>query len=62
MHKALLSERERKQIRVYLKANGEKTMEIRQLAFLGKKYRTTMKADLDLVEKLLESYEREKTK
>jgi len=60
MHKALLSEKERKQIIAYLKANGEKTMEIRQLAFLGKKYRATMKSDLDLIDRLLQAYEKAK--
>ena len=62
MHRALLSEKERRQVHTYLKQNGDKTMNVRQLAFLAKKYHTTMKADLDLIEKLLAVYEREKAK
>ena len=62
MHRALLSEKERRQIHTYLKQNGDKTMNVRQLTFLAKKYHTTMEADLDLIEKLLTAYERNKTK
>jgi hypothetical protein len=62
MHRALLSEKERRQIHAYLKQNGDKTMNVRQLTFLAKKYHTTMEADLDLIEKLLTAYERNKTK
>jgi hypothetical protein len=62
MHRALLSEKERRQIHAYLKQNGDKTMNMRQLAFLANKYHTTIRADLELIEKLLETYERNKVK
>jgi hypothetical protein len=62
MHRALLSEKERRQIHTYLKQNGDKTMNMRQLAFLANKYHTAIRADLDLIEKLLAAYERHKTK
>ena len=60
MHRGLLSEKERRQIHTYLKQNGDKTMNMRQLAFLAKKYHTMMKADLDLIEKLLATYDKAK--
>jgi len=61
MHRALLSEKERRQIHAYLKQNGDKTMNVRQLTFLAKKYHTTMEADLDLIEELLATYEKAKS-
>ena len=61
MHRALLSEKERRQIHTYLKQNGDKTMNVRQLTFLAKKYHTTMEADLDLIEELLATYEKAKS-
>ena len=60
MHRALLSEKDRRQIHTYLKQNGDKTMNMRQLAFLASKYHTTIRADLDLIEELLATYEKAK--
>jgi hypothetical protein len=56
MHPRILSALEEKQIRGYLKADGEKNLSMRVLAFRAKKFFPKIKADLDLLEKLLTIY------
>ena len=62
MHRALLSGQERKQIHAYLKANGEKTVNMRMLNYRANKYLSQIKADLQLIEALHAAYERNKRK
>jgi len=55
-----LRNEERKQAKAYLKQNGEKTLNIQVLASRTRSYLPQIKADLELLEKLLETYERTK--
>jgi hypothetical protein len=57
MNPKILTELERKKIRAYLKADGEKDVYIRQLIFRGKRYLPQIRADLDLLERLVQVYE-----
>ena len=62
MHPRILSSLEEKQIRSYLKHDDEKNLNMCVLASRGRKHLPQMHADLELLEKLLETYERDKTK
>lgn len=59
MHKALLSDRERRQIETYLRQDGDKTENIRQLAYRARTYSARIEADIALVRKLLDRYGKE---
>ena len=59
MHVRLLSNLEEKQIRSYLKQDGEKNLNMRVLASRGKKALPQIRSDLDLLEKLLATYTKE---
>jgi hypothetical protein len=59
MHKALLSSKERRQIEAYLRQDGNKNINIRQLAFRARKYLPQIRGDMTLLEKLLSRYEKE---
>jgi hypothetical protein len=60
MHPRILSQLEERQIRSYLKQDGEKMLNIRVLVSRAKKQLPKIKGDLELLEKLLATYEREK--
>jgi len=62
MFQRILTEKERRQAKAYLKADGEKGSIVRSLASRAKKHLPTIEADLALLKQLLETYEREKTK
>ena len=47
---------ERRNIRSYLRQNGAKEVAIRKLVYGTKKHLPTIKADLELLEKLLATY------
>jgi len=62
MFQRILTEKERRQAKAYLKADGERSSIVRSLASRAKKHLPTIEADLALVKELLASYERNKTK
>jgi hypothetical protein len=54
----ILTDIERRNIRSYLRQNGAKEVAIRKLVYGTKKHLPTIKADLELLEKLLATYSR----
>jgi len=60
MYPRILTKLERKQAKTYLKQNGEKTLNIQVLVSRTRSYLPQIKQDLELLEKLLETYERTK--
>jgi len=56
MHPRILSALEEKQIRSYLKQDGEKETSIRIIASRAKKFLPAIRSDLELLEKLLATY------
>ena len=62
MFTRILTDVERKRIQKYLKADGEKDVNIRQLAMRCRRHMPQIRADQELLEKLLAAYERNKTK
>ena len=60
MRSRILTDLERKQARAYVKQDGEKTLNIQVLVSRVRNYLPQIKADLELLEKLLETYERTK--
>jgi hypothetical protein len=59
MFSRVLTDLERKQIRKYLRQDGDKTVNIQVLVSRARKQLPTIKADLDLLERLLITYSRE---
>jgi hypothetical protein len=59
MRARLLSCLEEKQIRTYLKQDGEKNLNMRVLASRAKKSLPQIRSDLQLIEKLLATYTKE---
>ena len=59
MHPRILSPLEERQIRAFLKQDGEKDVNMRVLAYLAKKNLPRIRADLELLEKLLQTYQKE---
>jgi len=62
MFTRILTDVERRHIAKYLKQDGEKEIYVRKLVYGARKNLPTIRTDLALLEKLLEVYEREKTK
>jgi hypothetical protein len=62
MFQRILTEKERRQARLYLKEDGDRTSIIRSLASRAKKHLPTIESDLALLKQVLETYERNKTK
>lgn len=62
MRPRILSPLEERQIRAFLKANGEKNLNVRVLVTRVRKYLPQIDKDLALVKELLGSYERNKAK
>jgi hypothetical protein len=60
MFTRILTDLERRQINSYLWQNGEKEAPIRKIANRAREYMPKIKADLELLTKLLETYERTK--
>jgi hypothetical protein len=58
----ILTEIERRHITKYLKQDGEKEIYVRKLVYGARKNLSTIRADLALLEKLLQVYENEKAK
>jgi len=59
MHPRILSPLEERQIKAFLKQDGEKDVNMRVLAYLAKKNLPRIRADLELLEKLLQTYQKE---
>jgi hypothetical protein len=57
MNPKILTDLERRKIRAYLKADGEKDVYIRQVIFRGKRCLPRIKEDLELLERLVQVYE-----
>ena len=57
MHPRILSPLEEKQIVAYLKADGEKNLNMRVMVSRAKKHLPMIRKDLELLEKLLARYE-----
>jgi len=53
---------EERQIKTYLKQDGEKSMSVRVLVTRARRFLPQVEKDLALVKELLGSYERNKTK
>jgi hypothetical protein len=62
MFTRILTERERVQIRKYLKKNGERRDVIRTLVMRTKRYRGAILEDLKLLKDLVKTYEKQKTR
>ena len=58
----ILTDLERRQAKTYLKQNGEKTVNIQVLVTRARKHLPQIRADVDLLEKVRETYERTKAK
>lgn len=58
MHPRILSPLEERQIKAFLKQDGRKNLNMRVLASRARKNLPKAKADLELLEKLLETYQR----
>jgi len=58
----LLTDLERKRVRAYLKADGERSSIIRALASRARRYTPQIEEDLRLVKELLETYEYSKAR
>jgi hypothetical protein len=59
LHPRILSPLEERQIRTFLKQDGEKNVNMRVLTFLARKNLPQIKRDLELLEKLLAKYHAE---
>ncbi len=62
MFSRILTDIERKRIKSYLKADGEKDVNIRQLIMRSRRHLPTIQSDLELLEKLLKTYTGEQKK
>ena len=62
MHPRILSPLEERQIKTYLKQDGERNMNVRVLVTRARRFSPQIEKDLALVKELLGSYERNKTK
>ena len=58
----ILTDLERRQAKAYLKQDGERTLNIKILALRARKHLPMIRSDLALLEKLMETYERAKTR
>jgi len=58
MFSRILTDLERRQVKAYLKANGERTHNVHVLISRSKVYLPQIKSDLELLERLLATYER----
>ena len=62
MNPKILTPVEREKVKAYLKADGEKNLHVRQLVYQSHRHLPRIRADLELIEKLLAAYQRNKTK
>jgi hypothetical protein len=57
MNPKILTELERKKVKTYLKADGERDVHVRQLVFLARRSLSQIKQDLELLERLVSAYD-----
>jgi hypothetical protein len=57
MNPKILTELERKKVKTYLKADGERDVHVRQLVFLARRSLSQIKQDLELLERLVQAYD-----
>ncbi len=57
MNPKVLTDLERKKIKSYLKADGDRDVHIRQLVFLVRRHLPQIKQDLELLESLVSAYD-----
>jgi hypothetical protein len=62
MFTRILTDLERRRINAYLRQDGEKEAPIRKIANRARNHLPKIKEDLELLERLLATYEREKAK
>jgi hypothetical protein len=62
MFTRILTDLERSQAKAYLKRDGERTLNIKILTVRARKYLPQIRADLELLEDVLGTYERDKTR
>ena len=60
MHPRILSPLEERQIKAFLKQDGEKNVNMRVLIFLARKNLSQIRRDLEILEKLLAKYHAER--
>jgi len=60
MFSRILTALERKRIEAYIKADGEKDVNIRQLALWCRRFLPQIKKDIELLERLMKTYEKAK--
>ena len=61
MFTRILTDLERKRIKSYLKQDGEKEVPVRNIASRAKKFMPAIRRDLDLLDRLLTTYQKEST-
>lgn len=61
MFQRILTDLERRKLKAYLKADGTKESIIRGLASRAKRHVPQIREDLELLEQLIETYEKHKT-
>jgi hypothetical protein len=62
MFTRILTDLERRRIREYLKADGERDKDIQNLVYRMRKYVPIIRQDIDLLEKLARKYDLQKTR
>jgi hypothetical protein len=62
MFTRVLTDLERRRIKEYLRANGERDRAIQNVVYRTRKYVPAIKQDIDLLEKLVRKYDAQKTK
>jgi hypothetical protein len=55
----VLTDLERRRVKAYLKADGEKSSVVRALASRARRYLPVIKEDVELLERLLETYQQQ---
>jgi len=60
MYTRILTEPERNAINKYLRKDGTKEIQVRKAVYRAKRYLPQIRKDLELLEKLVETYERTK--
>lgn len=60
MHPRILSPLEERQIKAFLKQDGEKNLNMRVLTSRAKKHLPRIREDLELLQKLLQTYQKTK--
>jgi hypothetical protein len=62
MRASILTDLERKQAKAYVKQDGHRTVNVRVLTIRAQRYLPRIKEDVELLQQVLDTYEREKAK